>query len=181
MSFILCSCETTDTTGLATPAANGLATNTDGQPVLMPSPSSATNQIQKKKTKTEERIGRAADGAIVKTTESSSTSASLDFSGLVGSGAARAFPGPSAYVGKWNVVQADGKRCTMTLQANKIPATNQYRLTTGGCFHEDLFGISRWSLEGYNLVIQDAFGDKRHSLSVTGPNVLKGGGLTLTR
>jgi hypothetical protein len=79
------------------------------------------------------------------------------------------------------VVQPDGKRCTLTFRENRIPASDQYSLVSGGCFHGSLFGVNRWSLRGREVVIEDAFGRKRHVLRVTGPNVLEGGGLTLTR
>ena len=49
-----------------------------------------------------------------------------------------------------------------------------------GCF-QDLFGVSRWSLRGSELVLTDGFGKRLASLRATGRNRLEGGEIVMWR
>jgi hypothetical protein len=79
------------------------------------------------------------------------------------------------------MLQRDGKRCSVVLNDQSIGTTGQKIFQTQGCFDDQLFGVNRWSLQGYDLVLEDGFGKRRITLRATGPNLLKGGGFTLTR
>lgn len=114
-------------------------------------------------------------------TESSSVSVNPGglFGALIGGAAPVAANTANDYAGQWRVTSPDNRECRATLMSPRTPsgpATVQMQ----GCFG-DLFGITRWSLRGSELVLTDAFGQKQISLRATGVNRLDGGGVTMWR
>jgi hypothetical protein len=116
-------------------------------------------------------------------TVTESNSVSINPGGLLGalvSGAAPATANSASdYAGQWRVTSPDNRECRANLMAPRTPsgpATVQMQ----GCFG-DMFGLTRWSLRGSELVLTDAFGQKQISLRATGVNRLDGGGVTMWR
>jgi len=126
----------------------------------------------------------SADGRSTSTT-STSTSVSVDpgalLAALSGGAAPAAAPVNTAadYVGAWNVSNARNPQCRFILQP--VQGLNPGFAQNQGCFGDPLFGISRWSLRGTELVLSDAFGRVSIGLRATGPNRLDGGGVTMWR
>jgi len=116
-------------------------------------------------------------------TVTESSSVSVNTGGLLGAivgGAAPAVPNSAGdYAGQWRVTSPDNRECRANLSSPRTsdaPATVQMQ----GCFG-DLFGITRWSLRGSELVLTDAFGKKQISLRATAINRLDGAGVTMWR
>lgn len=119
-------------------------------------------------------------------TETRSSSVSVDGAGLLGallgaSGqpAARAGNVASDYVGAWRVTSPNNRECRLTLQpASRAGAPANVQ--NSGCFQE-LFGTTRWSLRGNDLVLADAFGNVKATLRATARDRLDGDGVTMWR
>jgi hypothetical protein len=113
-------------------------------------------------------------------TESSSVSVNAGglLGGLLGSAPVAANTA-NDYAGQWRVTSPENKECRVNLLRPATP-TAQANAQMQGCFG-DLFGITRWSLRGSELVLSDAFGQKQISLRATGANRLDGGGVTMWR
>jgi hypothetical protein len=116
-------------------------------------------------------------------TVTESSSVSINPGGLWGAFVSGAAPGAANsaadYAGQWRVSSSDNRECRANLMAPRTPsgpATVQMQ----GCFG-DIFGITRWSLRGSELVLTDAFGQKQISLRATGVNRLDGGGVIMWR
>ena len=109
-------------------------------------------------------------------TVTESSSVSVDTGGLLGSilGGATPAAANSAndYAGQWRAVTEDNRECRVNLmspRAPNAPATAQ----TIGC-SGDLFGVTRWSLRGSELVLSDAFGNRQIRVRATAVNRLDG-------
>jgi hypothetical protein len=113
-------------------------------------------------------------------TESSSVSVNAGglLGGLLGTAPVAANTA-NDYAGQWRVTSPDNTECRVNLRRPATP-TAQANAQMQGCFG-DLFGITRWSLRGSELVLSDAFGQKQISLRPTGANRLGGGGVTMWR
>ena len=108
-------------------------------------------------------------------TMTESSSVSVDPAGLFASilgASAPAANTASDYVGQWRAFAEDNRECRVNLIAPRTPnapATAQ----TMGC-SGDLFGVTRWSLRGYELILSDAFGNRQIRLRPTAVNRLDG-------
>jgi hypothetical protein len=119
-------------------------------------------------------------------TETRSSSVSVDGAGLLdallgasGQPAARAGNVASDYVGTWRVTSPNNRECRLTLQpASRAGAPANVQ--NSGCFQE-LFGTTRWSLRGNDLVLADAFGNVKATLRATARDRLDGDGVTMWR
>lgn len=107
-------------------------------------------------------------------TESSSVSVNAGglFGAILGGATPAAANSASDYAGQWRAVTEDNRECRVNLMSPRTPnapATAQ----TIGC-SGDLFGVTRWSLRGSELVLTDAFGNRPLRLRATAVNRLDG-------
>lgn len=116
-------------------------------------------------------------------TVTESSSVSVNAGGLLGAIAGASAPAAANtardFSGQWRVSSADNRECRANLVQPGTPNANG-TVQMQGCFG-DLFGITRWTLRGSELVLSDAFGNKKISLRATGVNRLDGGGVTMWR
>lgn len=142
----------------------------------------AAEPLRQTRTETTTATAVSPDGrTTVTTTETTTTSIGFNPAALAmpgGAGATR--PNTAAdYAGTWNVANARNPQCRFVLQA---PVNNQPGWVSNmGCFGDPLFGVTRWSLRGTELVLTDGFNRSLVSLRATGPNRLEGGGVTMWR
>lgn len=144
---------------------------------ILPAQQASSGQVSDSTTRTTTTV----QGNTTRT-ETTSSSVSVDAGGFLAalSGSPQATSNTAAdYTGSWRVSSPNNRECRMTLRApatSAAPATVQNQ----GCFQE-LFGVSRWSLRGSELVLTDSFGKQLASLRPTGRNRLEGGGIILWR
>lgn len=149
----------------APPTASPPAQQNPIQPVAAPaqisdSSSTTTTTVQGNTTRT--------------VTKSSSVSVDTDvlLGAILGGAAPAAANSASDYVGQWRAVTEDNRECRVNLMSPRTPnapATAQ----TIGC-SGDLFGVTRWSLRGSELVLSDAFGNRQVRVRPTAVNRLDG-------
>lgn len=114
-------------------------------------------------------------------TETTSTSVGINAGGFMAAlaGGGQAANSAADYVGTWNVSSPNNRQCRMVLRA-PVNASAPAMVTNQGCFQE-LFGASRWSLRGSELVLTDAFNKTIVTLRPTGRNRLEGGEVLMWR
>ena len=149
----------------APPTASPPAQQNPIQPVAVPaqisdSSSTTTTTVQGNTTRT--------------VTKSSSVSVDADvlLGAILGGAAPAAANSASDYVGQWRAITEDNRECRVILMSPltpNAPATAQ----TIGCFG-DLFGVTRWSLRGSELVLSDAFGNTQVTVLPSAVNRLDG-------
>lgn len=152
---------------------------TTAQPTrdVMPAPSTGGARVSDTSTRTTTSVR----GNTTRT-ETTSTTVGFDAGGFLAAltGAPQAAPNTAAdYAGTWRVNSPNNRECRMTLRM-PVNASAPSMVQNQGCFQE-LFGVSRWSLRGNELVLTDGFGKQLASLRATGRNRLEGGEILMWR
>ncbi len=136
-----------------------------------PAPISASNTKTKSSTWTNPSGTRTV-------TRSSTRSAGVSFdpnamfAALAGQSAGNTAT-PSAYAGTWQITDgATGRTCSVDLKSTQIGGS--YGAWTRLCSSQELFGVQKWQMRGYDLVLLDAVGQPKATLRATAPNRLDG-------
>ncbi|ESR24063.1 AprI/Inh family metalloprotease inhibitor [Lutibaculum baratangense] len=78
---------------------------------------------------------------------------------------------PATYAGTWQMSDPSGRACTIDLKNTSVGGT--YQAWSSMCSGE-LFGIQKWQLRGYDVVLLDLMGKPKATLRATQPNRLDG-------
>jgi len=157
--------------------------NTTRAPVSQTS-AAPTSTVQQQAPTQEVKIAtHKSSPATQSDANTNSTNASLQAVALVS--AILAASGKSSshsaadYAGTWNVSTEEHRICQMTLQPFRSNSP-QAQVQASGCFGK-LFGVSRWSLRGHDVILSDAFGALKATLRAKGRNQLDGDGVSMWR
>jgi len=144
---------------------------------IMPAPAANAASLSESSTRTTTTV----EGNTTRT-ETTSTSVGVNAGGFLAAlaGGGQATTNTAAdYAGTWNVTSPNNRQCRMVLRA-PANASAPAMVTNQGCFQE-LFGVTRWSLRGSELVLTDGFGNPLANLRATGRNRLEGGDVQMWR
>lgn len=148
------------------------------QPVVMPAPAAAPIGTGNSRTKTSTWTSPDGTRTVTRSTTTSSgvsfdPNAMLAAFGAQAAAAPSTTATPSAYFGTWQITDGQsGRTCSVDL--NSTASGGTYGAWTRLCSSSELFGVHKWQLRGYDVVLLDLMGQPKATLRATAPNRLDG-------